>query len=96
MDDRTRRAACLGRSWSGRQVAPRPLSSVVRNNPDATYDYLEFRGIAESSAAYLAALRGTEVDRELMSQAFAYVQRHFPPSFTPKIDACKARWVRLA
>ena len=28
-----------------------PLSNVVRDNPDATYDYLEFRGIAESSAA---------------------------------------------
>ena len=37
-----------------------------------------------------------EVDRELMNQAFAYVQRHFPPSFTPKLEASKARWVRLA
>ena len=37
-----------------------------------------------------------EVDRELISQAFAYVQRHFPPSFTPKLDAVRARWVRLA
>ena len=47
-----------------------PLSNVVRNNPDATYDYLEFRGIAESSAAYLAALRGTEVDRELIQGCY--------------------------
>jgi GntR family transcriptional regulator, transcriptional repressor for pyruvate dehydrogenase complex len=47
-----------------------PLSNVVRNNPDATYDYLEFRGLAESSAAYLAALRGTEVDRELIQGCF--------------------------
>jgi hypothetical protein len=37
-----------------------------------------------------------EVDRELINQAFAYVQRHFPPSFTPKLDAARARWVRLA
>jgi hypothetical protein len=37
-----------------------------------------------------------EIDRELISQAFAYVQRHFPPAFTPKIDAAKARWIRLA
>lgn len=37
-----------------------------------------------------------EIDRELISQAFAYVQRHFPPQFTPKIDAAKARWIRLA
>ena len=37
-----------------------------------------------------------EVDRELMSQAFAYVQRHFPPSFSGKIESAKARWIRLA
>ena len=37
-----------------------------------------------------------EIDRELISQAFAYVQRHFPPAFTPKIDGAKARWIRLA
>jgi len=37
-----------------------------------------------------------EIDRELISQAFAYVQRHFPPTSTPKIDAAKARWIRLA
>ena len=35
-----------------------------------TYDYLEFRGIAESSAAYLAALRGTEIDRRLIEECF--------------------------
>lgn len=37
-----------------------------------------------------------EVDKELISQAFAYVQRHFPPAFSSKIDQAKARWVRLA
>ncbi len=37
-----------------------------------------------------------EVDRELISQAFAYVLRHFPPSFSGKIEAAKARWIRLA
>lgn len=37
-----------------------------------------------------------EVDKDLINQAFAYVVRHFPPSFSPKIDAAKARWVRLA
>lgn len=37
-----------------------------------------------------------EVDRELISQAFAYVQRHFPPTFASKIDGAKARWIRLA
>lgn len=37
-----------------------------------------------------------EVDRELIQQAFAYVQRHFPPSFSGKIESAKARWIRLA
>ncbi|EWY36634.1 GntR family transcriptional regulator [Skermanella stibiiresistens SB22] len=51
-----------------------PLASCVRDDPEATYDYLEFRGIAESSAAYLAALRGTEVDRELIRECFAAME----------------------
>jgi hypothetical protein len=38
----------------------------------------------------------TEVDRELIQQAFAYVQRHFPQTFAGKIEAAKARWMRLA
>jgi hypothetical protein len=37
-----------------------------------------------------------EVDRELIQQAFAYVQRHFPQSFSGKIESAKARWIRLA
>jgi len=37
-----------------------------------------------------------DVDRELMNQAFAYVMHHFPQSFAGKIEAAKARWVRLA
>ena len=48
----------------------------------------------------MPAKRGREsplsINRELINQAFAYVQRHFPPSFTPKLDAARARWVRLA
>jgi hypothetical protein len=37
-----------------------------------------------------------EIDKELIQQAFAYVTRHFPPSFSGKIEAAKARWIRLA
>lgn len=37
-----------------------------------------------------------EVDRELIQQAFAYVGRHFPGTFAAKIEAAKARWIRLA
>nr|HEX4317445.1 hypothetical protein [Kofleriaceae bacterium] len=37
-----------------------------------------------------------EVDRDLIQQAFAYVLHHFPPSFSGKIEAARARWARLA
>jgi hypothetical protein len=37
-----------------------------------------------------------EIDRELIQQALAYVLRHFPQSFAGKLDAAKARWIRLA
>ena len=37
-----------------------------------------------------------EVDRELINQAFAYVLRQFPQMLSGKIEAAKARWVRLA
>ena len=38
----------------------------------------------------------SEIDRDLIQQAFAYVMHHFPPAFSGKIEAAKARWVRLA
>ena len=37
-----------------------------------------------------------EIDRDLIQQAFAYVTHHFPQSFSGKLEAAKARWVRLA
>jgi hypothetical protein len=37
-----------------------------------------------------------EIDRELISQAFAYVQHNFPQAFSEKLEAQKARWIRLA
>jgi hypothetical protein len=37
-----------------------------------------------------------EVDKELIQQSFAYVVKHFPETFAHKIEAAKARWVRLA
>ena len=36
------------------------------------------------------------LDRDLITQAFAYVLHHFPQSFSSKIEAAKARWIRLA
>jgi hypothetical protein len=37
-----------------------------------------------------------DIDRELINQAFAYVLHNFPPTFSGKLEAQKARWVRLA
>ncbi|HEV7558241.1 MAG TPA: hypothetical protein VGO00_22385 [Kofleriaceae bacterium] len=37
-----------------------------------------------------------EMDKDLINQAIAYVQRHFPSTFAGKIEAAKARWIRLA
>ena len=37
-----------------------------------------------------------DIDSELIQQAFAYVARHFPPTFGGKLESAKARWIRLA
>jgi GntR family transcriptional regulator, transcriptional repressor for pyruvate dehydrogenase complex len=57
-------APLLGEGFTG------PLSVVLQTRPETTFDYLEFRAIVEGSAAYLAALRSTDVDRELVRDCF--------------------------
>jgi GntR family transcriptional repressor for pyruvate dehydrogenase complex len=47
-----------------------PLYTALASRPETTFDYLEFRRFVEGSAAYFAALRGTDVDRELIRQCF--------------------------
>ena len=37
-----------------------------------------------------------EIDADLIQQAFAYVLRHFPPTFGGRLEAARARWIRLA
>jgi len=37
-----------------------------------------------------------DLDKDLIQQAFAYVLHHFPGAFSGKIEAAKARWIRLA
>jgi hypothetical protein len=36
------------------------------------------------------------VDAELIQQAFDYVAKCFPAAFSKKLDAARARWIRLA
>lgn len=57
-------APLLGESFTG------PLSQVLQDRPETTLDYLEFRSVIEGSAAYLAALRSTDIDRELIRSAY--------------------------
>lgn len=47
-----------------------PLYSALASRPETTFDYLEFRRFVEGSAAYFAALRGTDVDRDLLRECF--------------------------
>jgi GntR family transcriptional repressor for pyruvate dehydrogenase complex len=47
-----------------------PLYSALASRPETTFDYLEFRRFVEGSAAYFAALRGTDVDRDLIRDCF--------------------------
>ncbi len=47
-----------------------PLVTLFRNEPSSFDDYLEFREVIEGAAAYFAALRATEIDRQSLKQAF--------------------------
>lgn len=61
-------APLLGESFSA------PLLEMVERQPQSTYDYLEFRGYVEGSAAYYAALRASDVDREMVAARFAGIE----------------------
>lgn len=46
------------------------LEMLETNEPSSTYDYLEFRGAVEGTAAYFAALRASDMDREMVHAHF--------------------------
>jgi GntR family transcriptional repressor for pyruvate dehydrogenase complex len=50
------------------------LEMLEMNEPSSTYDYLEFRGTVEGSAAYFAALRASDVDREMVHGHFTAME----------------------
>lgn len=67
-----------------------PLSALLQQNPETTFDYLEFRAIVEGSAAYLAALRATEIDREMLRACFERMESahgHDDPTEEADADA---------
>jgi len=47
-----------------------PLLQMFQTDPDTTNDFIEFRSIIEGNAAYLAALRSTDADREILMNCF--------------------------
>lgn len=65
-----------------------PLARLLQDNPQATYDYLEYRGSVESRAAWLAAERATEVDREAIRAVVARMREaHEQDDFTAESEA---------
>lgn len=52
-----------------------PLIALLAKHTEAADDYLEFRGIVESAAARLAATRATDVERRLLTEALARIDR---------------------
>lgn len=47
-----------------------PLMQMFQSNPQTTTDFVEFRSIVEGNAAYYAALRATDADRQLLQTCF--------------------------
>lgn len=52
------------------ETIAQPLSSLLMSDSRGIDDYMEFRHILEGSAAYLAALRSNEVDRESLRRCY--------------------------
>ncbi len=51
-----------------------PLVALLRDNPKASFDYLEFRRAIEAQAAALAAQRATDLDRDGIRAIVARMQ----------------------
>ncbi|GAB3450096.1 FCD domain-containing protein [Insolitispirillum peregrinum] len=82
LDKLERKGLVYSGKGGGTHVAPllgegftTPLSTVLQQHPETTFEYLEFRAIVEGSAAYLAALRGTDVDRDVLKECFERMEQ---------------------
>ena len=75
-------ASLLGEGFTAQLV------QALQNSPETTFDYLEFRLIVEGPAAYLAALRGTDIDRDAIRHCFERMeQSHRVDDPTDEADA---------
>ncbi|SUS04387.1 Pyruvate dehydrogenase complex repressor [uncultured Defluviicoccus sp.] len=52
-----------------------PLIQLFHDHPQAAFDFIELRATLEGMGAYHAALRGTDADRETLSEHFAAMER---------------------
>lgn len=51
-----------------------PLMQMLQAHPDTAGDFVEFRSIIEGNAAYFAAMRSTDADREILENCFAAME----------------------
>jgi GntR family transcriptional repressor for pyruvate dehydrogenase complex len=67
-----------------------PLMQMFQTHPDTATDFVEFRSIVEGNAAYLAAMRSTDADRELLRACFEAMEAAHgedDPNHEAEIDA---------
>ena len=67
-----------------------PLAALLERSPNTAQDFLELRTTLDGIAAYYAALRATEVDRELLTLCFETMEEAYnekDPSEEADIDA---------
>ncbi|HVI50319.1 MAG TPA: FCD domain-containing protein [Candidatus Sulfotelmatobacter sp.] len=51
------------------------LLKLMRDDPESTNDYLEFRSGIDGMAAFLAASRSSDIDRQMIAEAFQAMER---------------------
>lgn len=64
-----------------------PLIELLKNHPKAMFDVLELRHALEEVAAYFAALRATDADREILRCRFAELEEIQRGEREPQRDA---------
>lgn len=64
-----------------------PLADLFQRHPEAAVDFVEFRYTLDGIVAYYAALRGTDADREILTQRFRAIEAvHGKDDFVEEAD----------
>jgi len=64
-----------------------PLIALLKNHPKAMFDVLELRHALEEVAAYFAAIRATEADREILRCRFTALEEIQQGEHEPQYDS---------